>query len=211
MLPKQHLVLMTFPYDGVDNGSNEALWDSPAEAISPNPEGGYTDNPPPADGSKIVISDTDHLWGIGGNADWVWRSFLAGHHPIFMDPYLDVRGGEIYDAQWEPVRRAMGHTLAYAQRLDLAKMTPADELVDTGRCLAHRGNAYLIYLPGDVDAVFVDLSDISGAMSVEWFNPQTEELFDAWDVAGGQRVRLCQPDADYRVVLVQLRNAQDCA
>ena len=62
--PKQHPVGMTFQYKG---GSNRTLFDSPADWISPNPEGGYRDNPPAADGKKVVITDTDHLWGIGGN------------------------------------------------------------------------------------------------------------------------------------------------
>ena len=41
--PKQHPVGMTFQYSG---GSNKTLMDSPADWISPNPEGGYRDNPP---------------------------------------------------------------------------------------------------------------------------------------------------------------------
>jgi hypothetical protein len=35
----------------------------------------------------VILSDTDHLWCIGGNHSWVWKSFLRGLHPIFMDPY----------------------------------------------------------------------------------------------------------------------------
>ena len=75
---------MTFQYKG---GSNKTLLNSPADWISPNNEGGYRDNPPAADGTKVIITDTDHLWGIGGNSAWVWKSFLRGPNPIFMDPY----------------------------------------------------------------------------------------------------------------------------
>ncbi|MGC9326200.1 MAG: DUF6298 domain-containing protein, partial [Candidatus Hinthialibacter sp.] len=60
--PKQHPVGMTFQYSG---GKNQTLFDSPAEWISPNPDGGYRDNPPANDGQKVILTDTDHLWGIG--------------------------------------------------------------------------------------------------------------------------------------------------
>jgi len=202
-LPKQHPVLVTVPWGPAGAGENDELFASPADAISPNPKGGYKDAPPPADGSKIVINDTDHLWGIGGTADWVWQAFLAGQHPIFMDPYLDVRTGEIYDAQWESVRRAMGHTLCYAQRLKMAEMAPADRMVDAGRCLACPGTTYLIWLPLGKTEVSLDLTGAEGPFSVEWFRPDTEELFDGREAMGGAIVRLKRPDAAYRIGLVR--------
>ncbi|MHC4400345.1 MAG: DUF6298 domain-containing protein [Planctomycetota bacterium] len=100
--PKQHPAGMTFQYKG---GSNRALFDSPADWISPNHEGGYRDNPPAADGKKVILSDTDHLWGIGGNQAWVWKSFLRGMNPIFMDPYdglvLGKRSGSRFARAWD--------------------------------------------------------------------------------------------------------------
>lgn len=94
-------------------GRNEDLFRSPADWISPNRKGGYLKDPPPADGSKVVLLDTDHLWGIGGNADWIWKSFLRGYHPIYMDPLDD-------DPVREAARRAMGETLRLAKQADLA-------------------------------------------------------------------------------------------
>lgn len=67
---KQHHVGMTFQYQG---GTNENLFNSPADWISPNPGGGYRDDPPPNDGRKIVLNDTDHLWGEVGNPQWCGR------------------------------------------------------------------------------------------------------------------------------------------
>lgn len=61
---KSHPVGMTFQYAG---GRNATLFASPADWISPNPAGGYRNQPPPAQGRKVVILDTDHLWGEGGN------------------------------------------------------------------------------------------------------------------------------------------------
>ena len=106
-------------------GRLDRLLNSPADWISPNPDRfDYKNDPPAADGTKVILPDTDHLWGVGGNVPWVWKSFTRGLNPIFMDPYkrgvLD-RGA---DAQWEPVRNAMGVARRLAGRIDLAAMTP---------------------------------------------------------------------------------------
>jgi len=86
--PKQHPVGMTVEYPG---GNNAELFASPADWISPNDNGGYKDAPPAADGSKVVILDTDHLWGsTGGDRQWMWKSFTRGYNPIFMDCYDDT-------------------------------------------------------------------------------------------------------------------------
>lgn len=172
--PKQHPVGMTFQYKG---GKNETLFKSPAEWVSPNPEGGYRDDPPAADGSKVVLTDTDHLWGIGGNQAWVWKSFLRGLNPIFMDPY----DGEVLEpkdeSRWGPIRRSLGYTRRYAERMNLAAMTPQNKLSSTGYCLAPTGkdrSEYLVYLP-EGGKVTVDLAGSSGTLVAEWFNPTTGE------------------------------------
>ena len=95
----------------------------------------YCENPPPADGRKVIISDTDHLFGIGGNRAWVWKSFTRGLNPIFMDP-VDM-------PQWEAVRQTMGMTLAYANRMDLSAVKPHGDLASSGYCLANPGEEYL--------------------------------------------------------------------
>jgi len=61
--PKQHPVGMTFQWAREYRGTNENLFNSLADWISPNPDGGYQDDPPAADGRKVILSDTDHLWG----------------------------------------------------------------------------------------------------------------------------------------------------
>jgi len=187
--PKQHPVGMTFQYRG---GKNSALFESPAEWISPNHEGGYRDNPPAADGRKVVISDTDHLWGIGGNQAWVWKSFLRGHNPIFMDPYKGVVLGSRLDPKFDPIRRSMGYTLKYANRMNLVQMVPHNELASTKYCLANPGKEYLVYLPSG-GAVTVDLSAAKGSLFVEWFNPNTGEPLRAKKTPGGAKRKFTAP------------------
>ena len=181
--PKQHPVGMTFQYKG---GSNQALFESPAEWISPNQQGGYRDSPPANKGRKVILTDTDHLWGIGGNEAWVWKSFFRGLNPIFMDPYDGVVLGKRFDPKWEPIRRAMGQTLQLANRVDLAAMVPRPGLASSGYCLADPGNEYLVYLPKGGE-VIVDLASGEGQLSVEWLNPQNGAFVPGDSVEGGAK------------------------
>lgn len=217
--PKQHPVGMTFQWAAMQRGTNATLFDSPADWISPNPEGGYRDDPPAADGRKVIINDTDHLWGIGGSREWVWKSCLRGLNPIFMDPYAwqhdlsseqsvwtDYLGGLQLDAKWDPIRRALGHTRQFADRMDLAKAIPHEELSSSRYCLANPGVEYLIYLPagGEVD---VDLSAARGSLAGEWFNPTTGETAERFAVEGGAKRTLQPPFAGD--ALLYLRKAAE--
>ena len=166
---KQHPVGMTAQYPG---GSNEPLIGSPADWISPNHEGGYGAEPPPASGDKVVIADTDHIWGEGGDQAWVWKTFTRGLHPIFMDGgLLDLPASS---SDWRhPPRVAMGQTLRYAKKMDLAASSPRPELSSTGYALAAPGSEYLVYQPATGEFA-VDLAP--GSYSLEWLNPDDGEV-----------------------------------
>jgi hypothetical protein len=207
-LPKQHPVGMTPLYQG---GENADLFNSPADWISPGSycRGDYCDDPPPGDGSKVIIIDTDHLGGLRRNRAWVWKSFTRGLNPIFMDP--------VEMPEWESIRQAMGATLAYARRMNLAAMKSHSELSSTRYCLADPGNEYLIYAPGDsafIDSVrfvrrfkhqirhacrifrrkfTVDLSPHPTPFYVEWLNATTGETNIGGSVKGGAKVTFTAP------------------
>ena len=187
--PKQHPVGMTFQQRG---GNNETLFKSPADWISPNPDGGYRNNPPIADGRKVVLTDTDHLWGIGGNSDWVWKSFLRGHNPIFMDPYRGIVLGKKFNTEWEPIRRSMGHTLWFARRMNLAEMTPRPSLASSRYCLAHPGCEYLVYLPQG-GKVTVDLKQARGKLSYEWFDSNQGIILKRGTTNSGRKIDFNAP------------------
>lgn len=187
--PQQHPVGMTFQYsrDPKQRGSNTTLVRSSADWISPNPDAdpfNYRTNPPSADGRKVILADTDHLWGIGGDVAWVWKSFLRGLNPLFMDPYKQevLQGGA--DSKWEPVRRAMGVTRRLADRVNLVAMTPRGELASSSYCLANPANEYLVYLPAG-DEVKVDLSGAAGEFQVEWIHPVQGQRTLAGSTSGG--------------------------
>ena len=156
---KQHPVGLT----GHGSESNEEMLASPAAWISPG-SGGWPDlksDPRPAPATKVSLLDTDHVFGVGGNQKWVWKGFLRGHHVLFMDPYDDPQWAPILAAQNVGVRdagvarRAMGHARRYAERMNLAAMTPQPGLASTGYCLAHVGAEYLIYQPKPGEQVSV--------------------------------------------------------
>lgn len=189
--PHLHPVGMTFQYssDPGQRGSNAALFEGPADWISPNPEAGpfdYRYAPPPADGRKVILSDTDHLWGIGGDVAWVWKSFTRGLNPLFMDPYQERvldRGGM---GRWEPVRRPLGTTRCLADRIALAEMRPASELASSGYCLAAPGREYVVYLPSGGE-VTVDLTAATGPLEVAWIHPVDGAVTRAAAVRGGNQ------------------------
>ena len=192
--PKQHPVGMTVEYP---DGDNAELFNSPADWISPNGDGGFKDNPPAADGSKVILTDTDHLWGIGGDRKWMWKSFTRGMNPIFMDCYNSYycQGDDPNDPVWVSLRLNMGYALTFATRMNLEAMAPRTDLCSTGYCLANPvdvGSEYLIYLP-DGGNVTVDVSSSIGNLSVEWFNPENGISEDGGLIPGGGQRSLTSP------------------
>lgn len=163
--PKQHPVGIT----GHGAERVDSMLASPADWISPGRNDGYGEDSPAWNAKKVSLYDTDHIWGVGGNAAWVWKSFLRGHNPLFMDPYDGSVLGTPGDARWEPIRVAMGHTRRFAERVNLAAMAPHPELATTGYCLASAGKEYLIYQPRRGESFTVELK--AGAYQFEWFNP----------------------------------------
>jgi hypothetical protein len=195
--PRRHPAGMTFQYarDAKQRGANTNLFGSPADWISPNPDAGefnYRTNPPPADGRKVILTDTDHLWGIGGDVAWVWKSYLRGLNPLFMDPYRQVVLQEGSDPKWDPVRRAMGASRRLAARVNLAAMTPRGDLASSGYCLANPVKEYLVYLPKGGE-VTVDVSAATGPLRVEWIHPIEGTTTPGGTVAGGTKRVLAAP------------------
>ncbi len=203
--PKQHLVGMTFQYP---DGDNTTLFNSPADWISPGIPGGssgdtrYRDNPPANDGSKVIITDTDHLWGVGGSPDWVWKSFLRGLNPIYMDPYHP----ELWAETDYSMLRAMKQTRRYAKKINLDHMTPQNSLASTGYCLAGCGE-YLVFLPSGWGSV--DLSGISGTLTVEWFSTSNDSVHSGGTVSGGATRSFSAPFSGAAVLYLK-STSQSC-
>ena len=213
---EQHPVGMTVAYP---DGNNDDLWKSDADWISPT----YTDlepyrtNPPLANGSKVVVADTDHLWGIGGDVDWVWKSFCRGLNTLFMDPYStglvedqmplvrDPRTDQQsqkprLQREWAEIRRSLAYTRIFSKRMNFESMTPQPNLASSGYCLAATGSEYLIYLPRRRwryyflrNSVSVDLGKVQSTIHVEWFDPASGKVFDGGTARGGASAQFRAP------------------
>jgi len=172
----------------------DSMLASPADWISPGRNDGYAEDPPAWNGKKVSLLDTDHVWGVGGNPGWAWKAFLRGHNPLFMDPYDQAVIGRGSPDDWEPLRNALGQTRRLAERADLARMAPRNDLASSHYCLANPGIEYIAYLPdgGDVE---LDLADVNGAITVEWIHPVdgTSHPGTPEEVAGGARRTLTAP------------------
>jgi hypothetical protein len=228
--PKQHPVGMTALYP---NGDNQELFSSPADWISPN---GDLTNPPLADGSKVIVADTDHLCGICGDRAWAWKSFTRGDNLLFMDQYDDsykLEGGGYDQNTDENLRYNLGYIRTFANRINLAAMAPSSDTsqCSTGYCLRNavaNGAEYLVFLPtGETVAnilshlninrqidislpsdsnVHVDLTDSPVELSVEWFNPENGTITDAGTVQGGSSYSFTAPFAGDAILYIYQAN-----
>jgi hypothetical protein len=174
---KQHPVGMSWQWRG---GTNTELLNSPAEWISPIGSS-YRDNPPIPDGSKVIIPDTDHLWGgeyvregVELNRVWVWKSFCRGLNPALLDYSQDYL---------KNVRSNMGYTVSYSNRIDLNNVV----FSATEYSITNEGREYLVYLPAG-GSCNVDLTNVSGTFNVEWFNPANGEIKTSGVNGGANRI-----------------------
>jgi hypothetical protein len=191
--PQRHPIVQSTMVDVPD----EALRAGAAEAVSPWQER-ERDDPPPADGRKVVLVDTDHVFYRPGTVAWTWKAFTRGLNPQMMDDGKLERN----DFGETPYDRAMGDTRRYAQRIDLATMTPRGDLSSTGYCLADPGRAYLVFQP-DGGAFTLDLAGAETRYAAEWFDPSAHRTAAGRPVRGGSRVEFSPPFAGDAVLLLR--------
>jgi hypothetical protein len=126
-----------------------------------------------ANGSKVIISDSDHLARELNGPSWIWKSMTRGLNPIFMDGYppLDsLAAGDV-----TAIRKNLGYARIYANKSNLLSMNPRADLASTTYALANPGSEYLVFQPAS-GSVTVTLQ--SGQYNYEWFNPATGEVAD---------------------------------
>lgn len=168
-------------------------------------------NPFAADGRKVSLLDSDH-WFVKdiygdpafGRA-WVWKAFCRGHQPILMEhlPPLSFVDADYPlstdDPGYVASRRAMEHTRAFADRLDLANLRPRSDLASTAYCLAHPGREYLVYQPKPEEAFSVELGP--GRYRYEWFDVVKGQTTRTGNFESAGGARRFEPLAEGEAVL----------
>lgn len=136
--------------------------------------GAYTWGSAPFDrADKVVLLDTDHLWGIGGDSAWAWKSFCRGYNLLYMDPCTD-QPWWFYTHPWwktpsnDNLRSALGAIRALSERMELNTTEPHNEISTTTYCLADPGRVYLVYAPAE-GPFSVDFP--RGTWAMEWHWP----------------------------------------
>jgi hypothetical protein len=214
-----HPIGMTYLFPVAElSKSNEPLWRSPADWISPGfddtlGEGRWSIDPPPNDGSKVVLLDTDHFSPFSSSALWVWKAFLRGHNPILYD--LGILSGDVppdpsegnpsFDSL-EPARHAMGDTRSFAERISLTTMQPSTDVSETRFALADPGNEYLILQPSETgDPFTVRLTP--GQYAVEWHSLRSRERISGamLTIAEADLISVGPPSEVAAPVVVHLR------
>lgn len=173
----QHPVWISYAFDETEGScSNQQLFESTADAISPGPEADFLNDPALAKGEKVILIDSDHLRKGEQNEIWVWKSFARGHNPLFRDCYQSrtQNGALIVAPELKTIRKAMGDTRRFAERMDLAQMLPVDDSItsSTRYCLAKPGSEYLVFQP---DSAPFTIRPEAATYTMEWYHPLTGE------------------------------------
>jgi hypothetical protein len=179
--PLRHPVFMSAQWP--DSGNTD-LFASPADVVAPFSWRAPGDErweyeAPARHTGKVVFLDTDHLWGVGGTVDWVWRSFMRGCQPLYMDPWGFDHMDPLAPAGSEDVRRAMGAAARLAAEIDLAVMVPRPDVTSTAFALYDGDQTAVVYQPYTDRACVHFRRDLRGA-TVEW-----RDLVDADRTAAG--------------------------
>jgi hypothetical protein len=130
---------------------------------------------------------------------------MRGHNVLFMDPYDDPQWEKVLADQGlsiagiETARQAMGHTLAFAERMDLASMRPLANVASTKYCLTNPGTEYLVYQPnaGAEFSVTLPIGEFAG----EWFDATAGKPAGKTRVRGSGDATQFKPDFTGEAVL----------
>jgi hypothetical protein len=203
--PRQHPVGMTGGFLPDADTINAQLLASGADWISLAGRVPQDRLEPPAApaGGKVSLLDTDHVFGAGGDALWVWRAFVRGHNVLYMDPLIGLGVAGVppmpadiarRTAEVDSGRAGLKGTLAAAALLgDMARMAPREDLCSSGYALADAGAAYVAL--GTDGGFSLDLSAAAGRpLAAKWIAVETAAVQDGGGaVQGGSPSRRFAP------------------
>jgi len=136
------------------------------------------------------------LWGnlmAGGAGVEYYFGYKLPQNDLLCEDYRSR------DKSWDYCRIAI--EFFGANKIPFWEMKNADALIGNSKadnskyCLAKAGEVYLVYLPGG-GSTDLNLSGISGAFSLQWFNPRTGGKMQGGSITGGASVSIGLPFAD---------------
>lgn len=175
--PKQHPVGMTVQPKG---GKKTNYLQSMADWVSPGPSSPlrHHDDAGKEIADKVVLLDTDHLWGhTGGDNIWAWRTFMRGMNPLFME---ELSASPTWQ---DSARRGMGQVVRYAMRVNLSAMVPDAKRSTTGYCLSDGRTEFLVF-QSDKGEFTLKLDNAPGRFAVEWLDVNADRTILAPAVDG---------------------------
>ncbi len=193
-LGKRHPVGISVPFSPRRTaGLNARLFRCNADWVSPNREAArgfdFRTNPPPADGRKVVLLDTDHLFGVDcRDPGWVWRAFCRGYNVLYMDRWSLEHAGRRRQA----VRRNLGIACRVARQIPLEHAVPHGSLASSGYCLVVPGRHYLV-LASEGRKITLDLAEAEGSFEPRWIVVQTGKVIRRPLVQGGCQLEFTSP------------------
>ncbi len=166
-------------------------WVMPMDEIGPHWRGADPDDR--VDNNQDTVRALA-LWGnlMAGGAGAEWYFGYRNHNND-----LQCEDWRSRDRLWDYTR----HALTFFQtHLPFAEMESQDELLngDQAYCLAKKGEVYAVYLTFGGHAA-LDLSEIAGSFSVDWYNPRTGGALQKGviqQLEGGNVVNLGTPPTD---------------
>lgn len=207
------------------NGSavdcNAFLLGCNADWISPTGfNGQYQTNPAAGTGSKVVIADTDHIYGLGGDADWVWRQFTRGLNVLYMDdetgtglPGCFQTGTSASQQAGEALaRQGIKGSRAASQMVSMAAMQPAGGIASSGFALAAAdGSQFIVYAPGG-GTFAVNLTSAAGkTLAASWIATDSAAISSGTAVAGGSGSQSFTAPFSGNAALILTATASDIA
>lgn len=180
---------------------NSSLEQSSADWISPlnSQWEDYLTNPPMGKGNQVIIADTDHIAPEmpEGNCLWVWKCFLRGLNPIFMDDWN-------FTDDWKnQTRIAMGQTKCLSDDLDMNYMLP-DRRHSSKYCLCDGVDVILCLQETDGD---LSLDGLAGEYTSEWLSILSGERICCSNVcANHDSIELHKPFYGAGVILLRKLN-----
>jgi hypothetical protein len=152
-------------------------------------------------GDRVVLLDTDHLWGVGGDARWVWRAVTRGHNPIFMDPWdghFAVHRGYNPDA-----RLAMGIAARMSRSVDFGRLEPMPDRASSGHLLVANDGSTVIALQETRDPLSIDLTELDGSYRAVWWHTVVDAQTPIPPISGGDIVKVVPPYAGGAVLVLE--------